>query len=193
MKLNKVICVLLIALVTSFSLSSCVEEKKPNFSGCKKVAELATLECTFHNVAEIFNDGTDMLFGINVGYKKAWFEYDGKITIGIDASKVSIEAPDANGLVIIHIPNAQVLGLPDADETTFSDIYSEKGLLTKIEMVDQEKAYEAAQAEMKQSAENNPDLMWQARSHAETILEQYVIKVGESLGQSYKVEFADAV
>ena len=189
MKLRKVVCTLLVALIALFGLSACVEEKKPDFSGCKRVAELATLKCTFHNVAEIYNDGTDVLFGINVGYKKAWFEYDGKVDLGVDVSKVSIDEPDADGIVVVHIPNAQVIGLPDADSSTFSDVYCDKGFFVEIETVDQAEALKAAQAEMKESAENNPELMRQARSRAETLLERYVIKVGEAIDQDYEVRF----
>lgn len=192
MKLCRIACALLIALIACLGLSACTEEKKPDFSGCKRVAELATLECTFHNVAEIYNDGTDVLFGINVGYKKAWFEYDGRVTLGVDVSKVSVDEPNADGVVVVHIPNAQVLGLPDADSTTFSDVYYDKGLFVEIGTVDQNEALNAAQAEMKESAENNPELMRQARDRAKTLLEQYIIGVGESIGKDYTVQFVDA-
>ncbi len=192
MKLNKLICTLLVALVATFGLAGCVEEEKPDFSGYEKIAELATLECTFHNVAEIYNDGTDILFGINVGYKKAWFEYDGKVQLGIDVSKVKIDGPDANNLVTITIPRAQVLGIPDADESTFSDIYKDTGVLTQIETVDQDEALQKAQAEMRSAAEGNPELMAQARKRAETLLSQYVRTVGQTHEQNYEIKFVDA-
>lgn len=191
MKLNRIVCVLLIAFAACLGLSACAKEDKPDFSGYKKVAELATLECVFHNVAEIYNDGTDVLFGINVGYKKAWFEYDGKVVLGIDVSKVSIEDPDENGVVVVHIPDAQIIGLPDADPSTFSELYFDKGFFVEISAAEQAEALKLAQEEMRNSAENDSDLMDRARSHAKAILEQYVIQVGKAVGQSYKVEFRD--
>ena len=70
-----------LALAATLSLpciSSCTKsDEASDFPGYTKIAELATVECKFHNVAEVYNDGTDMLFGINMGYKKAWFEYEG--------------------------------------------------------------------------------------------------------------------
>lgn len=190
MRQSKLACVMLAALLASFGLIGCVKEEKPDFSGYEKIAELATLDCTFHNVAEIYNDGTDILFGINVGYKKAWFEYDGSVQIGIDVSKVKISEPDANNVVTISIPRAQVLGAPDADVSTFSDIYQDTGAFTQIETIDQEEAFKVAQAEMKTAAEENPDLMEQAEKRAEVLLEQYVKNIGQAHGQGYEVEFA---
>lgn len=192
MKFNKLICTFLVVLTITIGLTGCTKEDQPDFSGYKKIAELATLECTFHNVAEIYNDGTDILFGINVGYKKAWFEYDGKVQLGIDVSKVKIDGPDASNVVSITIPKAQVLGIPDADESTFSDIYKDTGVLTQIETVDQDQALQKAQAEMRSAAEENPELMAQARKRAEALLGQYVHTIGQAHKQNYEIKFIDA-
>lgn len=189
MRRSKRVCLVVAALFIVFGLMGCVEKARPDFSGYEKVAELATLECTFHNVAEIYNDGTDILFGINVGYKKAWFEYDGKVQLGIDVSKVKIDGPDANNVVTISIPDVHVLGIPDADESTFSDIYKDTGVLTQIETVDQDMALREAQAEMREAAESNPELISQARKRAETLLGQYVMTVGRAHGQNYEIRF----
>lgn len=65
-------CLTLAAALSISALSGCAKSSEtPDFSGYTEIAELATVECRFHNVAEVYNDGTNMLFGINVGYKKA--------------------------------------------------------------------------------------------------------------------------
>lgn len=173
-------------------LSGCVPTKQPDFSGYLRIAQLATLECTFHNVAEIQNDGSNILFGaINVTYKKAWFEYEGKVNLGVDVSKVKIEGPDANGVVTLALPEAQILGIPDVDESTFSDVYADTGWFASITTEDQTKALETAQAEMRETVENDSRLLAQAKDRAKTLLGQYVNNVGEALGQSYEVKFVD--
>ena len=194
MKLSKTICAIAAAAALCFGFSGCAqEEPQPDFSGCKQIAELATMNCTYHNVAEIRDDGTDYFFGaINLDWKKAWFEYDGTVQLGIDASKVKIGNPDENGRVTITVPPAQVLGQPDANEDSFSDVWYDKGWLANITTLDQSKAYEAAQANMRETAENDQTLMNTARERAKTMLGQYVTKVGEKLGQSYEVVFVDA-
>ena len=155
---------MLAGTVALTGLVGCIPQKEePDFSGYKRIAELVTIDCTYHNVAEVFNDGTDMLLGINLDYKKAWFEYDGKVQLGIDVSKVRINGPDENNVVVITVPKAQVLGTPEADEKTFSDVYSETGILTSITAVDQTEAYKKAQDEMKKEAEENDVILERAK------------------------------
>lgn len=112
--------------------------------------------------------------------------------LGVDVSKVRIEGPDENNVVTIVIPQAQVLGVPDADESTFSDVYSDTGLLTSITSVDQAEAYAAAQDKMRESAEGNEMLIREARDRAEMLLFQYVEGVGKKLGVEYEIRVKDA-
>ena len=191
-KPNRFVAIAVVLSLCCVMFCGCQKKEEPDFSGFERIAELATLECTFHNVAEIYNDGTDMLFGINVGYKKAWFEYDGKVELGVDVSKVKIEGPDANNVVTITIPKAQVLGLPDADESTFSDIYQDTGVFTKITAVDKSEAYKLAQSNMRETAENDSVLMEQAQTRAKTLLGQFVLNIGEKQERTYELKFVDA-
>lgn len=191
MRPSKYVCIALVGLLACASLVGCQEEKTPDFSGYQRIAELGTLECTFHNVAELYNDGTDMLFGINVGYKKAWFEYDGTVELGVDVSKVKIEGPDANNVVTISIPRAQVLGTPDADESSFSGIYADTGMFTSISAFDKTEAYKVAQSNMREAAESNEALLGQAKNRAKELLARYVMNVGKEQGQNYEVRFVD--
>jgi hypothetical protein len=198
MKRNKLICAALALMLCISCLAGCGQqtetEAAPDFSGYEKVVELSTLKCSYHNVAVIENAGDSKLFGlVNLNYKKAWFEYDGTVKLGIDVNKVSVGQPDANGVVTVTIPQAEVLGQADVDESTFSDVYSDKGLLAKVTTLDQKEAYETAQASMLESAQKNQDLLNKARDRAKTILEQYIKGVGEANGKSYSVKWVDAV
>lgn len=197
MKLSKQITATALALVLASGavLSGCQQQTtstEPDFSGYKEVAELATYEYTFHNVAEVKNDGTPLFAGITAGYKLAWFEYSGTVSVGIDASKVTIDTPDENGVVTIHIPSAQIIGDPVPDVNSFSDVYSDTGIFTKITAEDQTEAYGAAQQSMRESVEGNNSLIQQAQTRAETLLSNYVQEVGTALGKTYTVKFVDA-
>lgn len=196
MKANKLVCAVVALAVCIGGFAGCAQKEDdsaPDFSGYKQVANLSTIECSYHNVAVIENAGNDILFGLaNLDYKKAWFEYDGTVKLGIDVNKVAVGDPDENGVVTVTIPQAEVLGEPDADESTFSDVYSDKGILAKITTVDQTEAYEAAQESMKNNASNDQDLLNKARDRAKTILEQYIKGVGDAKGKSYSVKWVDA-
>lgn len=192
-RVNKLYALFFIGVLAICTLAGCEKtDEKPDFSSYQQVANLATLDCSYHNVAEIYNDGTDLLFGINIGYKKAWFEYDGSVKLGIDASKVKIEQPDSNNVVTITIPEAQVIGLPEADEKSFSDIYSDTGILTPITSVDQSEAYKKAQNEMKKTAENDSNLMNKAKERAKKLLTEYVNKIGDQRNETYEIRYKDA-
>ena len=192
-KLSVCMLTLSVASIISIVLVGCQGKVDARFSGYQEVADLATETCYYHNVAEIRNDGTDYLFGlVNVGYKKVWFEYRGSVDLGIDVSKVSIDGPDEKGIVTIAIPPAQVIGTPKVDDTSFSELYSDTGLITPITLVDQTEAYKSAQSEMRAQAENDASLLLRARERAKTLLGQYVKNVGEAQGETYEIKFIDA-
>ena len=192
---NKTIAILLATLLGAFGLCSCdlIGMNAPaEFSNYRAIAELATVECYYHNVAELYNPGTDYLFGVlNVGYKKAWFEYRGSVRLGIDVSKVSISSPDENGVVTVTMPAPQIIGAPEVDETSFSDALVDSGMLTKVTLEDKTNAFKEAQANMRNEAEGDSQLMQQAKDRAKTLLEQYIVNIGKSLGTKYTVKFVD--
>ena len=193
MNRKRFVCLALVGVLAFAGLAGCgKEEESPDFSGYSKIAELATIKCVYHNVAEIYNDGTNMLFGINVGYKKAWFEYDGTMQLGVDVSKVRIEGPDENNVVTIVIPQAQVLGVPDADESTFFRCLQRHGPADLDHLRRSAEAYAAAQDKMRESAEGNEMLIREARDRAEMLLFQYVEGVGKKLGVEYEIRVKDA-
>lgn len=173
-------------------LAGCAQAKEADFGGAKNIAELSTMEYTLHNVATIKNDGTNLLFGINVDFKRAWFEYDGKVRVGIDASKLKISQPDSEGVVRVSMPKAQVLGTPDADEKSFSDVYCEKGLLATITTYDKKDAMIQAQKDMVEAVEGDSGLMDMAEDRAKVMIENYVKGVGKANDDSYSVEFVEA-
>jgi hypothetical protein len=196
MRASKIVCAAMAFALCVGGIVGCAqkeEEAAPDFSGYKQVANLATLECSYHNVAVIENEGNNILFGLaNLDYKKAWFEYDGTVKLGIDVNKVTVSDPDENGVVTVAIPQAEVLGEPDADENSFSDVYCDKGILAKVTTVDQTEAYKTAQESMKANASSDQNLLNKARERAKTILEQYIKGVGEVNGKSYSVKWVDA-
>lgn len=184
-----------LAVVMALGLCACgqteqAEEKKPDFSQAGTIAQLSTLECSFHNVAEFYDDGTQIFGGLSVGYKKAWFEYDGEVTLGVDASKVSVSEPDEDGKVTITLPEAEVHScrvIPGS----IGPVYSSTGLITILTANDKTTALDAAQNQMVDSAKGNSDLMGQARARAGILLKAYAERVGDAMGKTYKVYFVD--
>lgn len=192
---TKGICVLLTGCIAVFSLFGCQKKTETvDFSNAQYIAELATLECYYHNVAKFDRPADGFLFGIgNIGYKKMWFEYSGIVKIGLDASKVKISNADANGVVTITIPQAEVLGEANIDESTISEALVDTGMFTEITAEEKMEALAAAQDKMEEAARNDDKLLSQARERAKIILEQYVVNMGNEFGQSYTVVWENII
>ena len=159
----------------------------------KTIAELATLKAYYHNVGEYKDEKvwSKIMGKHGFGYKKAWIEYTGIVTYGIDVNKVIIDGPNEKNVVTITIPEAEIQSI-NIDEDSMSDPYTDAGLFTKVTAEDKTKLVADAQANMKETAEKDDSLKTRAQDHAKKILENYVVNVGESLGQTYTVEFKEA-
>ena len=194
MKTRQYLCLILSTILMFVGLSACKNDEppEPDFSGCKDIAELATVECYYHNVAEIKNDGTSYLFGaLNVGYKKAWFEYRGSVKLGIDASSIEISQPDESGVVKVTLPEVKVIGPPEVDVDSITQLVSNTGLLTSITAKEETKALADAQANMLNTAQKDETLKRQARDRACILIEQYIVNVGDAMGVKYTVQFVE--
>lgn len=197
MKRNKlaVLYTTAIALLI-FVLAGCSQQEEqskpdPDFSNATYIADLATLECYSHNVAKLEDEGSWFL---NMGYRKLWYEYSGVVKIGVDAKRVIISQPDANNVVTITVPEAQIIGKPDVDESSIVETVSDKALWfdPDYSIEDKQEALVEAQEEMLASISNNDTLMAQARQRAKDLLEEYVRNVGDVLGETYTVKWVDA-
>ena len=172
--------------------TGCSKKVEPTFE-VKAISELATLRCYYHNVGELRRDAktwNKFLGKYGYGYKKAWIEYTGIVTYGIDVNKVKIDGPDDNNVVTITIPEAEIQSI-DLDENSMSEPYTESGLLTKVTTEEKTALVATEQKKMKEKAEADENLQNRAEEHAKKILESYVINVGNSLGETYTVKFVE--
>lgn len=192
--INKGVCVGLCACVGLFGFSGCsTVEAEPDFSGVKEIAELSSLECYYHNVVKYHRDSDGFLFGLgSIGEKNMWFEYDGVVKMGLDISQVSISDPDSNGVVTITIPDVGILGHPDIDADSMTDPIEANGWFTGMTAEDKAQALTDAQNNLLTTAENDVVAKARAKERAMDILEQYVKNVGEAIGKTYTVSWAEA-
>lgn len=191
MRINKIVAMLLISCVSMSCLVGCSNKKKEaDFSGINSVCELATLKCYYHNVAKAETEASGLFKWLGTGYKKIWTEYSGIVELGIDVNKVSISEPDANGVVKITIPDAEILNI-DLDEESMCEPLTDTGFLTQITKEEETSALAGAQEDMEKTAQENSALLNQAKERAKNIIEGYVKNVGEELGVDYTVKWVD--
>lgn len=130
--LSKLACTGLCACLGIVVLTGCSahQNKEPDFSNVKEVAELSSLECYYHNVVRYHKDAEGLLSWTTIGEKNMWFEYDGIVRMGINIDKVTISKPDANNVVTITIPEVEVLGHPDVDTDSMTEPVEANGWFT---------------------------------------------------------------
>ena len=186
--MKKYLSVILIIMMC-FSSMSCAKEIKniaPETSQMKSICELAVMECYYHNVAKYKEENaTGMLL-----WKKDrhfWMEYAGVVTIGIDATQLSIEVEDEN--VTITIPPAKVLGCK-VDETTLTeDSFIVAKNSAKVEAEHQTEAFKSAKDKLESEAKSNFTLLAAAQQRVQKLLEDYVTNIGNSVGKTYKIKW----
>ena len=168
------------------------EKDEVDFSGVSRICELSTLRCYYHNVAELKRD-PDKIYEkgwFKYGYKKVWLEYTGTIEVGIDVDQVQMNDPDENNVVYVYVPDAKIMNV-NADTSTMSEPIVDTGYFTEVTAEDQEEAFSAAQKNMENKAKEDVSLLNRAKSNAKKLIEQYIINVGNQIGENYKVKWLD--
>lgn len=192
MKRKKILCLLVISMLC---LTGCVdkkeEKKEADFSAIQSVCELATLKCYYHNVAKSETEASGLFKWLGTGYKKIWTEYSGIVELGVDVSKVSVSKPSKDGVVKVTIPDAEILSV-DLDEDSMGEPLTDTGFMTKITKEEETEALAEAQNHMEETANENGNLLNQAKERAKSLIEGYVKNVGEQIGKEYTVEWVDA-
>ena len=191
-KIISILCVGMLLLSLNGCKSMEKEEKSAqiNLQQMQEICQLATLECYYHNVAK--SDTSKRVLWWNTN-KKLWIEYTGIVKMGIDVSKVSMEVED-DDTVVITLPNAQILGCKvDEDSLTEDSYYIEKqGLGAGDITADiQTNAFQEAQKNMREVAENDTTQLFHARQRAKSLLESYVKNIGNVIGKDYIIEWRD--
>ena len=155
-------------------------------SELRSIAELATMECYYHNVAKYDDEGQRILIW-NINKKKFWIEYSGIVKLGIDASKIEVEVID--NLVTITIPQAKVLDTTIDLSSLNEDSYVIDQSSGKIGAAEETKAFQDAKQAMIDKASSDQSLLLAAQNRAKLLLENYVNNIGELTGKTYTINW----
>ena len=188
MKKIKILLVIFLFILTGCSSS---KSSVPTLVQVRKISNLATLECYYHNVAKSIKKKGDGILNIGEKDRKYWLEYTGVVRIGIDMALVKMEIK--NDEVVITMPKAKVLSVNVSPKDYNKDsIYTSDDSWfnkNKITAENQKKAIADAQSEMLKEVEKNNGLFAQAEERAEGLIKNYIIQLGEISDIEYKVKF----
>ena len=182
-------CVLL--AITAILLSAWLvfrpdkKAEKHDLFNIEMISELTTLECRYHNVAVRDIEGN----ALSVGKQYVWFEYDVIVKVGIDTTKVKIEEPNADGVIKIYLPPAEILGA-DADESTISKPVCDLGLFTELTVAEERQIISEGVEKLKNDKKTD-EIIRLADNSAKNVLEQYVINMSKLIGEEYTVEWIE--
>lgn len=166
------------------------ENEIVDFSGVNKICELSTLRCYYHNVAELRKEPDGIFkYGLfNYGFKKLWIEYTGIVEVGIDVDQVQVYEPDEKNEVYVYVPEARIITV-SADSDSMSEPITDTGMFTEISTDDQNLAFVQAQNDMQEKAAADSSVLNKAKNNAKKLIEQYIINVGDQIGEVYTVKW----
>lgn len=186
-----------LALVLALVLCACQSDTTaatPDFSNIDYVANLATMDCYYHVVSKNDTAGNGMLWGLgDIGKKRMWFEFDATVELGVDATQIDVSGPDANGLVTVYLPPIEVIGEPDIDTSSMTTPITDTGWFTEITQQEKTQYLNAAMDYLLEEVDADATLKGQAKDRVKDILEQWIVNLGDSMGQTYTVKFVDIV
>ncbi len=180
---------ILLVLAFVFCLSSCSKKAnaKLEVEDIHAICELATIKCTYNNVAQI-DKKKDNIFQKD---RKMWIEYEGEVTIGIDMSKLEIKI--TGDTVNIKMPKAEILSIKPIYNTLNEKSYitSADGIIVKnkITTEEQEAGIIKGQSEMENAVKKNTALFTRAENKARELIENYITKLSDIIGKEYKTNW----
>lgn len=181
---------LLTSLLLLFSLASCaapqeeVLSMEPKTSQMKAICELAVMDCYYHNVAKFREENAQGILWWQKD-KLFWIEYSGVVTLGIDASLVSVEVQGTE--VSITMPRASVLNCTVDSASLTKDSFITAKNSAKIEVEDEVAAFASAQKYLEEAASQDTSLLSSAQQRAQALLEDYITNIGKAVGRDYSV------
>ena len=159
---------------------------KPDLLQIRNICELATLKCSYNNVAKSTKEPGTGLSHLGEIKRTFWIEYSGTVDIGIDLTKVKMDLNEQT--ITITIPKAQILDIQ-------LDTYNKDAYVISNDVInhnpisaeDQENAIQVSKEQLEESFANNTTLLNSAQSRAKELIETYINQVGNATNIKYNI------
>ncbi len=156
---------------------SSTESLAENVKRIELTGNLVTYQAYYHNVLEYEKKAGSGITHMLEKDRKLFAEYTGTIKYGIDLSRVKIDVKDNE--IMVFIPKAKIIGEPNVDKDDFKSenfIESKDGFINKnpITADDIAEAFDQAQTDIKENAQNNTELLDMAQKRAKAIIEENI-------------------
>lgn len=140
-----------------------------------EINDMSTLDYTYNAITDVKDDD---------GNEKYHVAYEGKVTAGIDLTKINIEVDEQNKKIEIVVPEANIQNIY-VNMGTMDFIFENKKYET--ETVSQE-AYKASLADLEKKANNGKELLSMAKENAVDAITALITPWVEQIDEEYTVE-----
>lgn len=163
----------------------------PEESRIRYVCNLATLECSYHNLAVgHVSPGAGPVHWTEEE-TEFWVEYEARATLGVDASEISIDCRGND--VVVTMPHATVIGIVEIDPNSVGDPVSRpNGFFrndVEISASDVSDAMANANQVVRDNLLNDQELIMAAELQAENIIRNYINSIGNLSGNQFNITF----
>ena len=159
----------------------------------KNICKLATLECTYNDVAKTVKEPGEGLIHAGEKQRKLWIKYQVSVVVSYDINQVKM---DQNGNEInIYLPEPEIES--HIIESSFNEdsyVATEDNWLqkNKIEAEDQTAAIAESCDLIEDDVCNNTTLISTAEKQAKTLIENYISQMGEINNTEYVINWVDS-
>ena len=184
--MKRLIALLLLCILVCTGCSDRnVSATTPQINQMKAICELAVSECYYHTVAKFNEENAETYLIFWDKDKKFWVEYAGVVTVGIDASQVSVSV--SGNTVTVTLPPASVLDCRVDSASLTKDSYIVAKGSANVKAEDEVAIVAQAQSYMIQTASADAELLAEAQQRAQLLLENYINSIGSALGVTYTI------
>ena len=169
-------------------------DKTIDISKIKNICELATMKCTYNNLAKATKEAGEGLIHFGEKERKFWIEYKAEVEISYNTDLIQMEQDGTD--IQISLPEANVECTIDPtswNENSYiiaKDQWIQKNPITAD---DQKTAVADSKKELENQVKENSSLMETAENQAKELIENYINQIGNVVGVKYNITWDDQI
>lgn len=160
----------------------------PSLDQIKNICELATLKCSYQNIAKSIKKPGTGLSHLFEKERAFWIEYQGTVEISFDISRIKMETNGTEIKITLPEPKLVTNVIPESlIEDSFIIAPDQLFQKNSITVQDQKEAVIRAQEEMIEQIREHTTLIRSAEKQAQELIENYIQQIGKLTSVEYRI------
>lgn len=162
----------------------------PSLDQIKNICELATLKCSYQNIAKSIKKPGTGLSHLFEKERAFWIEYQGTVEISFDISRIKMETNGTEIKITLPEPRLVTNVIPESlIEDSFIIAPDQLFQKNSITVQDQKEAVIRAQEEMVEQIREHTTLIRSAEKQAQELIENYIQQIGKLTSVEYRISW----